>query len=59
MLSDVFRVIPCVPFCEYGACAKTCVLIASSKKSCDVNSLEDVGRILKWMWTARPWYQPG
>ena len=45
MPSAPFRVMPCVPFCKYGVCANTCVLSESSKKSCEVNSLEDVGRM--------------
>ena len=52
-----------VPFAAYTPVAKTWALKASSKNSCEVNSRPLAAsasvRILKWMWTARPWYQPG
>src|SRR5262249_12713750 len=42
----------------YGEEAYTWLVKESSKNSCDVNSWPPL-RILKWMWTARPWYEPG
>ena len=51
------------PFVLYGACVNTLSESASSKNSCEVNSCiapaEFLARILKWMCTARPRYQPG
>src|SRR5207244_3939372 len=63
MPSPSFRSRPEPPFCEYGAWAKIWSFSDSSKKSWDVKSetcpFVAVLRILKWMCTARPWYQPG
>jgi hypothetical protein len=42
----------------YGACLNTAVFMSSVKNSCDVNS-SPLARTLKWMWPARPEYQPG
>ena len=48
---------------EYGACLNTAVFMSSVKNICEVNSSVSVEplytRTLKWMWTARPEYQPG
>jgi hypothetical protein len=62
MLSALL-VVSARPRARYGPCASTAWLTHSSKKICDVNSYvaEDPSNflILKWMWIARPEYQPG